>query len=70
MRSSIANLHNNNNVTGNLDGLGERGFINLGNVSEKNNDDFAQAQKRFKRCNLHIGWLPEKHHVCVHGKFY
>ena len=23
---SIANLHNNNNVTGNLDGLGERGF--------------------------------------------
>ena len=41
--ASIATLHNNNNVTGNLDGLGERGFINLGNVSEKNNDDFAQA---------------------------
>jgi flagellin len=41
--ASIATLHNNNNVTGNLDGLGERGFINLGNVSGKNNDDFDNA---------------------------
>jgi flagellin-like hook-associated protein FlgL len=41
--ASIATLHNNNNVTGNLDGMGERGFINLGNVSGKNNDDFNSA---------------------------
>jgi flagellin len=40
---SIAALHNDNNVTGNLDGMGERGFINLGNVSGKNNDDFNSA---------------------------
>jgi len=36
----ISDLHNDNTVTGNSDGLGERGFINLGNVSGKNNDDF------------------------------
>jgi flagellin-like hook-associated protein FlgL len=40
--ASIATLHN-NNVTGNLDGQGELGFINLGNVSGKNNDDFDNA---------------------------
>ena len=38
--NEISALHANNNVTGNSDGLGERGFINLGNVSGKNNDDF------------------------------
>ena len=37
----ISNLKNDNTITGNLDGLGERGFINLGNVSEKNTDDFV-----------------------------
>jgi flagellin-like hook-associated protein FlgL len=37
----ISALHNDATVTGNLDGQGERGFINLGNVSGKNNDDFT-----------------------------
>jgi len=37
----ISDLHNDNTVTGNADGLGERGFINLGNVSGKNSDDFT-----------------------------
>ena len=41
--ASISTLQNNNNVTGNSDGVGERGFINLGNVSGKNNDDFDNA---------------------------
>jgi len=40
---SIAARHNDNTVTGNSDGLGERGFINLGNVSGKNNDDFNSS---------------------------
>jgi flagellin-like hook-associated protein FlgL len=37
----ISNLHNDATVTGNLDGQGERAFINLGNVSGKNKDDFT-----------------------------
>ena len=37
----ISDLKNGFTKTGNSDGLGERGFINLGNVSEKNIDDFV-----------------------------
>lgn len=37
----ISALHTDDDVTGNSDGQGERGFINLGNVSGKNNDDFT-----------------------------
>ena len=41
--ASIAALKTNTTVTGNIDGVGERGFVNLGNVSGKNNDDFDSA---------------------------